>query len=45
MTVTIPVWLLWTLGIAAGAAAVVIVLSVLSLAYFGFMILWNWSRW
>ncbi len=36
MTITIPTWVLWALG---GTAAIIIVPSVLFLAWFGYMAL------
>lgn len=45
MTVTIPVWLCWTLGILAGIFGVMVTIIILFLAYVGFTLLyavWKW---
>lgn len=41
MTITIPVWLLWTLGLLVGVPALIVVLVV---AWFGYIALTCFGR-
>ncbi len=38
MSLTIPIWLLWTLGIIGGVLFVAVIVFILLLAWFGWLI-------
>lgn len=41
MTITIPAWLLWALGLLVGVPAIVVILA---LAWFGYVVASSFSR-